>query len=79
MEPELARFESEAKSKLNIVNINVDSEKAKLESYPEVAKELQSAGSIPRTWVVDAQGKILWVQGGAMKESQLREALKAYL
>lgn len=79
MEPDLARFESDVKSKLNIVNVNVDTQRAKLEKYPAVMKDLQAAGSIPRTWVVDAQGKILWSHGGVMREAELKEALKAYL
>lgn len=79
MEPDLAQFESEQKDKINIININVDSERGKLEKYPAVAKDLEDQGSIPNTWVVDASGKIVWSQVGGLTKSDLDTAVKPFL
>lgn len=79
MEPDLAQFESEQKDKLNIININVDSERGKLDKYPAVAKDLEDQGSIPNTWVVDGSGKIVWSQVGGMTKSDLDTAIKPFL
>ncbi len=79
MEPALVQFESENKSKLNIINVNVDSERGKLDKYPAVARDLEDKGSIPNTWVVDSTGKIVWGQMGGMSREELEQGIKPYL
>lgn len=79
MEPALAQFESENKTRIHIININVDSETGKLDKYPEVARDLQAKGGIPNTWIVDGKGKIVWSFLGGMSKGDLDKAAKPYL
>ena len=77
MEPELTRFESSYKSKINLVNINVD-EKSSLE-FQKYGELMKRSKSIPFTLWVDSHGKVLREEHSVMTEGQLAETTQSAL
>ena len=77
MEPDLARFESKSKSKINLVSINVDENTSpEFQKYGALMKRSQS---IPFTLWVDAQGKVLREERSVLSEGQLEETTQSVL
>ena len=77
MEPDLTRFESSYKSKINLVNINVDET-----SSPEFQKYgtlMKRSPSIPFTLWIDSKGKVLSEERSVMSEGQLAETTQSAL
>lgn len=77
MEPELAQFESANRSKFNFVNVDLDTQRKKLDAYPEARQALQAEGRIPLTFAVDEKGKLVKTWVGLLKKDELERETSA--
>ncbi|MCE7875278.1 hypothetical protein DYH09_33615 [bacterium CPR1] len=77
MEPELAQFESANRTRFNFVNVDLDTQKQKLDAYPEARQALQAEGSIPATFAVDEKGKLVKTWVGLLKKDELERETSA--
>lgn len=75
MEPELAQFESANRSKFNFVNVDLDTQRKKLDAYPEARQALQAEGRIPATFAVDEKGKLVKTWVGLLKKDELEREI----
>lgn len=69
MEPDWTQFESAYTNKVNLVMINVDEKRSpEMKKYADIAK---TVSSIPATFWVDRNGKVLASKVGTMNAKQL--------
>lgn len=77
MEPELARFESTYKSKINLVNIDVD--ETGTPEFQKYGDLMRRSPSIPFTLWVDSKGNVLREERSVLSTGQLTQTTEIAL